>query len=117
MGHLIRPRKLAVKNLLWKFLILRQVLNDFEIGYAPSNRATCRNGDCNINETKIAKEEIRVAVKMIDEEKPHLGPIPRWHHLACFKKVRKEHNWKDEYSGKVSLLNTDIGIWKYGSHL
>ena len=31
--------------------------------------------------------------------KPHLGPIPRWHHLACFKKVRKELGWKDEYSG------------------
>ena len=36
--------------------------------------------------------------------KPHLGPIPRWHHLACFKKVRKELGWKDEYSGEITFI-------------
>ena len=47
----------------------RQILNDFEIGYASSSRSSCRYGDCKINDCKIEKGEIRVSVKMVDEEK------------------------------------------------
>ena len=73
------------------------VLDGFEIGYAPSSRAKCRKTDCKI--VKIEKNELRIAHKEVDEEKPHLGLIPRWHHVGCFKKIRKEYNWKDtEYS-------------------
>merc|ERR1712134_107336 len=33
----------------------RQILNDFEIGYASSSRSSCRYGDCKINDCKIEK--------------------------------------------------------------
>ena len=72
-------------------------LEGFEIGYAPSSRAKCRKTDCKIE--KIAKNELRIAHMQTDEDKPHLGLIPRWHHIGCFKKARKEYGWRDdEYS-------------------
>ena len=77
----------------------KATLTDFEIGYAPSSRAKCRRGDC--KDEKIEKNELRIAVKQVDEEKPHLGPIPRWHHAGCFKKVRKELDWRDEYTADM----------------
>ena len=67
-------------------------LVDFEIGYAPSSRAKCRRPEC--PDEKIQKDELRISVKQVDPEKPHLGPIPRWHHVGCFKKVRKDLDWK-----------------------
>ena len=72
---------------------------DYEIGYAPSSRAKCRRDDCKIE--KIEKNELRVAVLQVDEEKPHLGPIPRWHHVGCFKKVRKDLGWKDTFTADM----------------
>ena len=69
-------------------------LDRFEIGYAPSGRAKCRKSDCKI--IKIEKNELRIAHKEVDEDKPHLGLLPRWHHVGCFKKCRKEYDWKDD---------------------
>ena len=71
-------------------------LDRFEIGYAPSSRAKCRKSDCKI--IKIEKNELRIAHKEVDEDKPHLGLIPRWHHVGCFKKCRKEYDWKGQGS-------------------
>jgi hypothetical protein len=28
----------------------------------------------------------------------YLGPIPKWHHVGCFKKILKEIDWRPEYS-------------------
>lgn len=77
----------------------RTVLDDFEIGYAPSARAKCRREDCQTE--KIEKDELRIGAKMVDPEKPHLGPIPRWHHVGCFKKVRNNVGWEDSYTADM----------------
>ena len=69
-------------------------MEGFEIGYAPSSRAKCRKADCKIE--KIEKNEIRIAHMEADQDKPHLGLIPRWHHVGCFKKIRKEFGWLDD---------------------
>ena len=69
-------------------------LEGYQIGYAPSNRAKCRKTDCKIE--KIEKNELRIAHMETDEDKPHLGLIPRWHHIGCFKKARKEYGWLDD---------------------
>ena len=48
-------------------------LTDYEIGYAPSSRATCRRADCKIG--KIEKGELRISIKLVDEDKAHLGGL------------------------------------------
>ncbi|ETE69570.1 Poly [ADP-ribose] polymerase 1 [Ophiophagus hannah] len=58
-------------------------LNDFAAEYAKSNRSTCKG--C---EQKIEKGQIRISKKMVLPEKPQLGMIDNWYHLACFSSRR-----------------------------
>ncbi|KAG8123340.1 putative Poly [ADP-ribose] polymerase protein [Naja naja] len=58
-------------------------LNDFAAEYAKSNRSTCKG--C---EQKIEKGQIRISKKMVLPDKPQLGMIDNWYHLACFSSRR-----------------------------
>ncbi|XP_013925201.1 PREDICTED: poly [ADP-ribose] polymerase 1 [Thamnophis sirtalis] len=60
-------------------------LNDFAAEYAKSNRSTCKG--C---EQKIEKGQIRISKKMVLAEKPQLGMIDNWYHLACFSSRRTD---------------------------
>lgn len=91
--------KIGGPTVIGKGKSARQVLDDFEIGYAPSGRARCRREDCKAE--KIEKDELRISAKMVDPEKAHLGPIPRWHHVGCFKKVRSLVGWEDHFTADM----------------
>lgn len=41
---------------------------------------------------------IRVSKKVVDPEKPQLGLIDRWYHMACFVSRREELVFKPDYS-------------------
>ncbi|XP_070584140.1 poly [ADP-ribose] polymerase 1 [Erythrolamprus reginae] len=60
-------------------------LHDFAAEYAKSNRSTCKG--C---EQKIEKGQIRISKKMVLAEKPQLGMIDNWYHLACFSGRRTD---------------------------
>ncbi|XP_056150659.1 poly [ADP-ribose] polymerase 1 [Lampris incognitus] len=70
-----------------------KTLTEFAVEYAKSNRSTCKG--C---ELKIEKDQIRVSRKGMDPEKPQLGLIDRWYHMACFVGQREELAFKPEYS-------------------
>ncbi|XP_039604229.1 poly [ADP-ribose] polymerase 1 [Polypterus senegalus] len=83
-----------------------KTLNDFAVEYAKSNRSTCKG--C---EQKIEKELIRLSKKMIDPEKPQLGMIDRWYHIACFVSRREELGFMAAYNASqmkgFAILRTE----------
>lgn len=61
-------------------------LTEFQVEYAKSSRSVC----CGCQE-KIVKGELRIAKMDTEaEEARKFGPIPRWHHVTCFAKLREE---------------------------
>lgn len=77
--------------------------NKFNIQYAPSGRAKCRN--CG---EKIEKDEIRISKKQIDPEKAHLGLIDRWFRVGCFLQKRHELNWDSQKFMPENIPGFDI---------
>ncbi|XP_048363626.1 poly [ADP-ribose] polymerase 1 [Sphaerodactylus townsendi] len=81
-------------------------LHDFAAEYAKSNRSTCKG--C---EQKIEKGHIRISKKMVNPEKPQLGMIDNWHHLACFVNRRADLGFLPTFSASqllgFGLLNTE----------
>uniref|UniRef100_G1KFB0 Poly [ADP-ribose] polymerase n=1 Tax=Anolis carolinensis TaxID=28377 RepID=G1KFB0_ANOCA len=73
-------------------------LNDFAVGYAKSNRSTCKG--C---EQKIEKGHIRISKKMVNPEKPQLGMIDNWYHTSCFINCRGDLGFLTTFSASQLL--------------
>lgn len=81
--------------------------SDFQIEYAKSGRAKCRQ--C---EEKIEKGVIRISKLMEPEEvKFARGPVPHWHHVKCFVERKTELDAGDlaatDIPGFTSLNDED----------
>jgi len=86
--------------------------SDFQVEYAKSSRAKCKN--C---EEKIEKGVIRIA-KMVEPEgkKAFLGKLPQWYHVDCFAEMKEELEAVDlplqDVDGFSSLSEEDLKTLK-----
>ncbi|KAF7995152.1 hypothetical protein HCN44_004624 [Aphidius gifuensis] len=82
-----------------------EVYRDYSIGYAKTDRSTCKG--C---EAPILKDDIRISKKDYDSEMGQkLNGVEAWHHVDCFVELRKSFDFYD--SGDVlpgfKTLNKD----------
>ncbi|XP_044004098.1 poly [ADP-ribose] polymerase-like [Aphidius gifuensis] len=82
-----------------------EVYRDYSIGYAKTDRSTCKG--C---EAPILKDDIRISKKDYDSEMGQkLNGVEAWHHVDCFVELRKSLDFYD--SGDVlpgfEALNKD----------
>eukprot|EP00731_Ephydatia_muelleri_P028216 Em0019g1089a len=79
------------------------IRHNFEVEHAKSGRSTCRACLSQIDKGSIRIAKIEVADPQ--EKKGYAGPIPEWHHVACFLENRDALNATDVKAEELSGFN------------